>query len=260
MLFPVLMKKAYARNLQYRSSHAVNTVASAIFGLIYVSIWKGIGDPGQAEADGYTLQNVVHYVAFNQVCLWITLFITNGLGIDRSVRTGQISLDLMRPVHLFYHLMCREWGQVGYQLLYKSLPIYLLYIWMLELPVPSSATTWFWTVTALLLAAYMNICVNYLIGVTALWTTESNWLFWVHYSLSSVLSGFLIPLEWLPDWLQSISRFSFYPCLQYVPTKLYLGMETASLLIGSAVWCVLLTLLCLTATSLVRRKVEVQGG
>ncbi|PZE20986.1 ABC transporter permease [Paenibacillus xerothermodurans] len=258
MLFPVLIKKAFARNLQYRSSHAVNPIASAAFGLVYVSIWKGVGDP--VGAHGYTLQNIVHYVAFNQVCLWITLFLTKGLGIENAVRTGQISLDLMRPVHLFYHLMCKEWGQAGYQLMYKSVPIYLLYIWALGLPVPSSTAIWLWTLAALALAAYLNICINYLIGVTALWTTESNWLYWVHYSFSTVLSGFLIAVDWLPHWLQTISRWSFYPYMQYVPTRLYLGMESALALIGSAVWCALLTLLCLAATAIVRHKLEVQGG
>ncbi|OXM84159.1 ABC transporter permease [Paenibacillus rigui] len=259
MLFAILIKKAYERNLQYRASHIINTVASAAFGLIYVSIWKGVGQP--ANGGGYTLDNVIHYVAFNQVCLWITLFITNGLGIERSVRTGQISLDLMRPVHLFYHLMCREWGQIGYQLLYKSLPIYLLYVLALDLPVPTSAATWLWTVFALTMAAYMNICINYLIGVTALWTTESNWLFWVHYSLSTVLSGFLIPIDWLPAWLRSISQLSFYPYMQYFPSKIYLGLAQASSVVtGALLWCLILTLLCLGATSLVRRKLEVQGG
>lgn len=257
MLFAVLMKKAYDRNLQYRSSHIINTVASTIFGLIYVSLWRGIAPGGE---DGYTVDHLVHYVAFNQVCLWVTLFITNGLGIPASVRTGQISLDLMRPVHLFYHTMFREWGQIGYQLLYKSLPIYLLYVWTLGLPVPRDWATWLWTFVSLILAAYMNICINYMIGATALWTTESGWLYWVHFSVSSILSGYLIPPEWLPSWLQSASRMSPYPFMQYVPSRLYLGMEQASVLTGAVMWCVVFTILCLAVTVIVRRRLEVQGG
>jgi ABC-2 type transport system permease protein len=258
MLFAVLMKKAYNRNMQYRASHAINTVASAIFGLIYVSIWKGVGTTG--GADGYTLQTVIHYVAFNQVCLWVTVFMTQGLGIERSVRTGQIALDLMRPVHLFIHLMSREWGQIAYQLLYKTLPIYLLYVWTLDLPVPRNTVVWMGTITSLVMAAYISICIQYLIGVAALWTTESVWLSWAHIALSSVLSGFLIPIDWLPSWLQSISRITPYPYLQYVPTKLYLGMENAAILWGSLIWCCVVTILCFAATAVVRHKLEVQGG
>jgi len=258
MLFAVLAKKAFARNLQYRASHAINTVASAVFGLIYVSIWKGIGSTGGGSE--YTLDNVIHYVAFNQAVLWITLFLTNGLGIQQSVRTGQISLDLMRPVHLFYQLTCREWGQIGYQLLYKTLPIYLIYVWTISLPVPRDAKTWFWTIAALASAAYLNICINYLIGVTALWTTESAWLYWVHFSVSSILSGFLIPIEWLPGWLQRISTVTPYPYMQHVPSKIYLGLTSPDTMFGGLLWCASFTLLCFAATAVVRHKVEVQGG
>ena len=134
----------------------------------------------------------------------------------------------MRPVHFFYQLMCREWGQIAYQLLYKSIPIYALYLLVLPLHVPSSMITFLWTAVALALAAYISICINYLIGAAALWTTESRWLYWVNYAFSMLLSGFLIPIEWLPGWLRALSHASFYPFLHYIPSKLYLGLEDAS--------------------------------
>lgn len=258
MLFAVLMRKAYARNLQYRGSHALNTVASSMFGFIYVSIWIGVGE--SSSLGEYGVQGMVNYVAFNQTCLWITVFLTNSLGLEASVRSGQVSIDMMRPVHLFYMLMCREWGQIVYQFFYKSLPIFVLYVFVLSLRLPEQALTWLLTAAALLLAAYISICVQYLIGVCALWTTESRWLVWVNFAVSTLLSGFLIPIEWLPSWLQTISRYSFYPYLQYHPTRIYLEYEDGSALLGSVMWCVLMTLLCLAFTRLVRRKLEVQGG
>ncbi|WP_248924845.1 ABC transporter permease [Paenibacillus hamazuiensis] len=258
MLFFTLVKKAYARNLQYRASHAINTFASIVFGLVYVCIWRGIGENQPLGA--YGLQGIVHYVAFNQVCLFITTFLTNGLGLQQSVRTGQISLELMRPVHLFYQLMAKEWGQIGYQALYKSLPIYLVYAAMFSMPVPANPIRWLETLAALALAAYISICINYLIGVAALWTTESGWLHWTNISMSMVFSGYLIPVEWLPGPFRDISRFSPYPYIQYYPTKIFLGMEHADVLPGSLLWCAVFTALCLLFTAMVRSKVEVQGG
>lgn len=258
MLFSVLMRKAYARNLQYRGSHVLNTVASSLFGFIYVSIWIGVGD--SSSLGEYGVQGMINYVAFNQTCLWVTVFLTNGLGLENSVRTGQISIDMMRPVHLFYMLMCREWGQIAYQLVYKTAPIFVLYVLVLSLRLPEQAMTWLLTACALILAAYISICLQYLIGVCALWTTESRWLVWVNFAMSTLLSGFLIPIEWLPGWLQTISRMSFYPYLQYHPTRIYLEYENGSALFGSIAWCVAMTFVCLAVTAIVRRKLEVQGG
>ncbi|MBP1992414.1 ABC transporter permease [Paenibacillus eucommiae] len=258
MLFAVLVRKAYARNLQYRGAHMLHNVASALFGFIYVSIWTGLG--ADSSLGEYGVKGMVSYIAFNQASLWITLFITNGLGIEQSVRTGQISLDLMRPVHLFYQTMSREWGQIYYQFLYKFIPIYLLYFFLFSLQIPKQASVYATTALALVLAAYISICINYLIGVAAMWTTESRWLYWVNYAFSMLLSGFFIPLEWLPSGLSDIAFYSPYPYLLYYPTRIYLQMEQGTVLFGSLLWCIGFTLLCLFATVLVRRKLEVQGG
>ncbi|MFC5446934.1 ABC transporter permease [Paenibacillus aestuarii] len=259
MLFAVLARKAYARNLQYRGSHLLHNVVSAAFGFIYASIWSGLGSGDTALGD-YGHQGMLGYIAFNQAILWVTLFTTNGLGLEQSVRSGQIAVDLMRPVHLFYQAMSREWGQVLYQLIYKFFPIYILYFFIFSLKLPTQLAVYGWTALALVMAAYISICINYLIGVAALWTTESRWFYWVNYALSMLLSGFFIPLEWLPRWLRTVSYCSPYPYLLYYPTRIYMQFEHGSVVLGALCWCIGFTCVCLVATSAVRKKLEVQGG
>ena len=109
MLYFTLASKAYARNLQYRGAHMVHNIASAMFGFMYACIWIGLG--ADYALGDYGTQGMVGYIAFTQAALWVSSFVTNGLGIPQAVRTGHISLDLMRPVHLFSHLMAKEWGK-----------------------------------------------------------------------------------------------------------------------------------------------------
>ncbi|MED5015724.1 ABC-2 family transporter protein [Paenibacillus chibensis] len=258
MLYFTLASKAYARNLHYRGAHMLHNVASALFGYLYACIWIGIG--ADRPLGEYGVQGMIGYIAFTQASLWVTGFITNGLGMQQAVRTGQISLDLMRPVHLFVLYMSREWGQIAYQFVYKSLPIYVLYMLVFSLSLPGHWTTLMYAFAALAAAAYMSICVNYIIGAASLWTTESSWLYWVHQALINLLAGFFIPVEWLPSWLQTVSWLSPYPYLLYVPTRIYLGYEQGGMLLGSLCWCLIFTLLSLLVTVIVRRKVEVQGG
>ncbi|WP_166238986.1 ABC transporter permease [Paenibacillus turpanensis] len=258
MLYSVLAAKAYARNLQYRGAHMLHNAASAMFGFMYACIWAGIGE--SRSLGEYGTDGMVGYIAFTQASLWVTGFITQGLGLPGSVRTGQIALDLMRPVHLFPHLVSKEWGQIAYQFFYKSIPIYTLYVLVFQLNLPSLWPGGVLTFLALGCAAYLSICMNYIIGASAMWTTESQWLYWANHAVMMLLAGFFIPVEWLPDWLQALAWLSPYPHLLYVPTRIYLGYEQAGLLLGSVSWCVAMTFLCLAVTRLLRRKVEVQGG
>ncbi|XEC97338.1 ABC transporter permease [Paenibacillus tarimensis] len=258
MLYLVLGMKSYARNLQYRGAHMVHNIASALFGYMYACIWIGIGD--HHTLGDYGVQGMVSYIAFTQASLWISGFNTIGLGIPQSVRTGHIALDLMRPVHLFTHMMSREWGQIAYQFLYKSVPIYTLYYFVFSIQTPRATSDVLLVLLSLLLSAYISISINYIIGASALWTTESGWLYWGNHAFIMLLAGFFIPLEWMPEWLQSISWMTPYPYLLYVPTRIYLGFESGSILLGSVLWCLFMTGLCLAVTRLLRRKVEVQGG
>ncbi|HEY4389963.1 MAG TPA: ABC-2 family transporter protein [Paenibacillus sp.] len=258
MLYFTLASKAYSRNLQYRGAHMVHNLASAMFGFIYASIWIGLGRDNPLGT--YGTPGMISYICFTQSLLWITSFISNGLGIPQAVRTGQISLDLMRPIHLFSHMAAREWGQIAYQFVYKSLPIFILYLIIFPLHIPKSIFTVLLVAVSIIGAAYISICMNYLIGVTALWTTESSWFYWANHALVNLLAGFFIPLEWLPSWLSQLAWLSPYPYLLYIPTRIYLGYEHGSHLWGTLLWCVFLTLICLLATKVLRHKVEVQGG
>ncbi|MCC3375011.1 ABC-2 family transporter protein [Cohnella sp. REN36] len=257
MVIWVLARSMYESRLQYSASHAVRTVASIIFGLIYVSIWQGIG--AERELGSYGTAGMVSYIAFNQVILWVT-FTNHGLGLEERVRTGQIALDLVRPLHLFAFAASREAGSIAYNALFTALPLYVVYTLSFGLPIPQQPAVWLWTCAALAMGAYTAICIAYAIGVTALWTVESRWFSLLNYSVNFTLSGFLIPLEWMPGWLQTIAKASPYPIFNYVPTRLYLGKAGPDSLLVPILWCLALTLLCIAASAAVRRKVEVQGG
>jgi len=257
-LYRALAAKAYARNIQYRGSHLLHNFASAAFGYLYACIWIGLGR--DHSLGDYGTIGMLHYITFTQTSLWVASFTTMGLGIPQSVRTGQIALDLMRPVHLFAHLMAKEWGQIAYQFLYKSIPIYIVMQLALGLTPIDGGRTLPLALTALAGAAYMAICMNYMMGISALWTTESSWLYWGNQALMNLLAGFFIPLEWLPGWLQTVAWASPYPFMLYAPTQFYLGKGDPVLLLGTLAWCAALTLLCLLSTKALRHKVEVQGG
>ncbi|MFC0211629.1 ABC transporter permease [Paenibacillus chartarius] len=257
-----MVRKSFKRNHQYRMANWIQNIGSAVFGFVYASIWAGIGaSGGTANVLGvYGTGGMVAYIAFNQSVLHIVLFLTNGLGLEQSVRTGQISLELMRPTPLFYQLMGREWGQIAYQALYKSLPMFVFYYLIFRFPLPQQPAVYAWTLLSLICAAYLSICLQFLIGIAALWTTESRWLFWINYACHTLLSGFFIPLEWLPEPFRQLSAVTPYPYIQYHTTRMFMGLEGPQAIVPALLWGAALTGLCLFATRLARRKLEVQGG
>jgi len=256
--FIVIADKGFQQNFVYLASHGINTVASAIFGLIYISLWRSVVPP--AGFSDYTPLKITQYIAYNQVILWFVQFgIRVHVRISQAVRTGNIAEELCRPMNYFWYRIAQEAGVIIYNLLFRGIPVGLLLAFV-SFYVPKSPVVWLWSVIALGLAGYIGLVLFYIVGITSFWATEIRTAYWVVASLSLGLGGASMPLEVLPDAIEKIARLSPFPCLCYYPARIYLELSGPGLIWYSAFWSLALTVLAQFLTAKARTKLEVQGG
>lgn len=254
----VLAVKGFIGNLQYTASHLINSVASAIFGVLEVYLWMSVTPPQGFGV--YTPMTMVYYATANQVFVWFTQF---GIRVQRkirdAVRSGNIASELMRPIDFFTYRMASEYGSMIYGLVFRGIPVGLM-LSPLGFYVPKHPATWGWTLLALLSGAYIAITTMYLVGLSSFWTTEIRTAYWVMSSLNLALGGASVPLELLPDAVFRIARWSPFACLNYNPARIYLELSGPELVFPGIVWAVVMTAVAQAATVLARRNLEVQGG
>lgn len=250
--------KAYRRNLQYRAAHMVNNAASAIFGFIYMAIWQAAA-AGETEGP-YSAAIMAQWVAFNQVMVWLAVFLPFGLGIPDMVRTGAISLEMLRPLDFHLMVIFRELGTLCYNALFRSLPLALVFSSVIGVRAPERLATYPLLLVAVLLAAYIGLCQQYLVGITSFWTVQARWAWQLLNTFQVVLSGFMVPIELLPVPFSHIARVLPFATIHHDPSRIYLERAGVEALAWPVLWAVLLTLICRYATARARRKLEVQGG
>ena len=93
MLYFTLASKAYARNCS-TAAHMVHNIASAMFGFMYACIWIGLGADyalGDYGTQEWSVISPLHKRALG------FQFRHEWPRHSQAVRTGHISLDLMRP-------------------------------------------------------------------------------------------------------------------------------------------------------------------
>lgn len=213
-----------------------------------------------ASGDPYSRQMMVSMMVLAQSIAWLTSFLPAGLGIQVSVRTGAIALEMARPLPYFGQVLARESGNLAYQGLYRMVPIAILYWLTIGFPAPHSAVHLLWALPSLALGAYVGLMLYYIIGIMAIWTTEIRWAHWIYHTLMPLLSGGWIPSDILPGWLGKVAPFLPFAALHYYPLRLYLGLGDPTGLLVQAAWALLLTLLCRALTSQAHRRLVVQGG
>ncbi|KEO84893.1 ABC transporter permease [Tumebacillus flagellatus] len=253
-----LFRKTYVRNFQYRIAALINNFGSLIFGFMYIAIWQGTLGSSR-RVIGFGSDEMGWYMAFVQGVFFLTMGLPRGFRIDEAVRSGEISLQLMRPVSFLGYYAAQCFGFQVYNIIFRSLPVYIILSLFVGFPAVHAANLPL-VLFSVLFSMVLAFLMTYFVGITAFWTNSIRWSFIVQYTLIMTFSGFLVPLPILPGWLSTISLYSPYAGMHYFPAMFMLGRVSWEGILLPLFWCVALTWLAVWLTRLARRKVEVQGG
>jgi ABC-type uncharacterized transport system permease subunit len=182
--------------------------------------------------------------------------------IPEHIRSGQVAVDLVKPISLPLRYMAE---QAGHNLIYLllSLPAYLLILPFVPLRLPDLAG-WGWFTLAWLLAYLVNSLLNLIVGSAAFWTITAEGLWPVVNFGMWVLSGRIIPLWYMPDWFSTLARWLPFQAAYFTPVAAFTGRlhgpDLWRALILQAAWVVALGLLTHWIWARATRKVVVHGG
>lgn len=248
---------SFRRNLQYRGQHMINNVASAIFGFIYMAIWQSVAHGGTGQP-GYDALTLVQYIMINQCFLWLTTFDRFGVLLAGRVRDGTIGSDLMRPVSFMVLQVGQIYGGKLYNFFFRTLALAAIFAVTVGMPLPSGRLLL--VVAATVLATHIGSIFQYFVGLAGFWTVETNWLYLLFQTMTLLLGGPSVPLDFLPDPIAVIARALPFACLGYYPASIYLGLLGGRALAIMFGWAVVLTALAAHVTRRARRRAEVVGG
>ncbi|PTM53276.1 ABC transporter permease [Desmospora activa] len=259
MVYWELLIKNIKVQFQYRIAHMINNLGSLIFGFIYIAIWVGVLT-GKEEGSPYSATDMTHYMAYGQALLWMTIFLTPGLGIPNRVRNGAISLEMARPVSYFTYTAAQEAGRIIYNLCFRSIPILLIFALTVGIHLPTNPISYLWMTVAAAVAIWLSINLHYLIGISACWTYEISGAHFMIVTLLFGLGGQLVPLDLLPGNLGLWAQWLPFAGVLYTPVIIYLEKAGMEALLIPVLWASVLTLFNLWLTGRARRKLEIQGG
>lgn len=223
-----------------------------------IFIWKAA--TSQSNGVGpYTTGDLMLWVAFGQIIFPLSFGMTAGLNINQAIRTGNISIEFLRPINYFKYVLSRESGQQLYQFLYRSIPIFMIYAVTIGYRVPRLSAL-FLLIPSCLLSMYVGLCLAYLVGISSFWTIDMRGAHYIHFALCTSISGMQIPADMLPGMIGRIAPYTPWAALAHYPCLIYLELGAASAILMQGFWAVTLTILCLGATKVARKALEVQGG
>ncbi|MEU1507847.1 ABC-2 family transporter protein [Kitasatospora sp. NPDC005748] len=264
-LYLAIARGAFRRYATYRAATLAGAFTNTVFGFIlaytFVALWQA--RPGLG---GYDQSAAVTYIWVSQALL-VTVAVWGG-GFQDDVqdrfRSGDIAIDLYRPVDFQGWWLATDLGRAGYHLLARGTLPMLAGALVFRVRLPEHPLTWLYFLLSVLLAVVVSFGLRFLVSLTGFWLHDSEGVRSVMLVVSMFFSGMLLPLALFPGLLGEIAPVLPWAALIQVPTDVFLERSTGAALLGALgfqlFWGLGLVLLGRGVQLLATRKVVVQGG
>ena len=244
----LILRTAIEERLVYRADFAFSTLVRFLPIVTQIFLWSAIFQNDSSRTmKGYNFGQMVSYYLLVMMARAFSSMPGLSTGIAGSIADGSVRKYLIQPVDMLDHLF---WHRVAHKLVYYVIAAgpFALVFWMCRAHLPGWPA---WPVTAafvasLLMSFAIGFLIEALIGLIAFWFLEVSSLIFIYMMLSYFLSGHMIPLELLSQWIPFVDVLPFR-YLAYAPAAIMLGKippeQLPMELFVQAVWIVVLFIL-----------------
>ena len=232
-LYLTTMRTAVAQQFQYRTANYFYMLGMIAEPVIYLVVWTTIADQQGGSVDGLTAGYfAAYYIVWTLVRNMNIVF--GAPYWEHRIREGELNRDLLRPVlPLHYDIAYFAGWKVVVIVLWIPLAIALSLLFDPTLsPNPQQIATF---AIAIWGAYLIRTMFQESLGMLCFWTTRGAAIFDLWMTLELLLSGRLVPMPLMPDWVQEIARFLPFQWTFFFPIDSLVGdLSTTELVRGIA--------------------------
>ncbi|WP_351232968.1 ABC-2 family transporter protein [Streptomyces sp. NPDC002133] len=264
-LYAVVLAGGFRRYATYRVATAAGVFTNTVFGFIVAYTYTALWDE-RPQLGGYDLSQALTYVWLGQALLMTCAMMGGGFEDEliERIRTGDIAIDLYRPVDLQLWWLAGDLGRAAFHLLGRGVVPMLFGALAFELALPGDALTWLAFMLSVALGVVVSFAVRYVVALSAFWLIDGAGVLQIAWLAGLFFSGMLLPLTLFPGALGELALVLPWSALLQVPADVFLGKHTGWGLFEAyafqAGWAVALLAAGRLLQSVATRRVVVQGG
>ena len=257
-----LVRRSFQRQLTYRAATLAGLATNFFFGLLRVAVMVALYG-ARTEVTGMDLAAAITYTGLGQaVITYLSIF--GWYDLMRSVNSGEVAADLLRPLSYFRYWLALDLGRAVTAFLLRGVTIMIFYALVFDITVPHGISQWGALLLTLLLSWLLSFAWRFLVNLTAFWTPNAIGVGRFAFGIAWVLSGFFMPLRFFPDWFQTLCHLTPFPSMVNTTIEIYLGLLTGGALVQALAvqlfWIIVLIAICQLTLRAGVRKLVIQGG
>lgn len=259
-----LLRAGILESLNFRLATLVLFFGNLVYIAIIYYLWRAIYASSPADVvGGMTFTDTLIYVVLaSSLFSFMEMYFVWDIG--RSVQSGKIALDLIKPMAYRHYLF---WSYSG-SLLTNFFSVFMPTFIVIEIVTGGAVklgTNLLWFIPAVVMGVVINYNIDFFVGGICLYT-ESIWGINIMKQVIVLLfSGATIPIAFFPDRLQSVAYHLPFQSIYNTPLTILLmedptTAEVLPMILLQLFWCVFLTIFTSVFWNISIRQVTVNGG
>src|SRR3954451_1632748 len=226
-------KIAIAEQIQYRAANYMYMLGMVAEPVIYLVVWQTVAAQQGGSVGGYTAGAFAAYYIVWTLVRNINIVFTP-YGWEQRIREGRLSAQLLHPLFPIVE-------DLGFFLGWKPVVIVLwlpiaAFLSLVFHPVLNPTPLAIVVFAISLPGAYLIRSLNQSsLGLVTFWTTRVGPIFQLYIAVELLLSGRLVPMALMPDWVQRLADVLPFQWTFGFPIEALVGnLSTEELLGGLA--------------------------
>lgn len=223
-------RTAFQQRMQYRVANLAGLTTNFFFLLVQIFVYTAF----YAVYTGpqpLNLDEIITYFVLCQVFFMLMPFWGTRSEVTRAIKSGDVVLQLTKPVDFQAYWFADECGRAYYYLFMRGLPTFLISLLFLKVAIPRHPSVLMAFTVSMTLSIFMSAAITITIFSSAFWTLDTTGISGMSYSIITLFSGMLVPIALWPEWLAHIAGWLPFEGLIDIPFSIYLGKIT-----GIGVW------------------------
>ena len=225
------MKVSILSQIQYRVANYFYMIGMITEPVIYLVVWSTIAEQQGGSVGGYTPGTfAAYYIVWTLVRNMNIVF--TPFGWEWRIREGMLSMELMRPMHPI-HSDIANFAGWKFVVILLWLPLAAFLTWVFKPTFDINLLGMVVFFIAIWGAFLIRTMIVSLLGMITFWTTRVSAIFELYFGLELILSGRLVPLTLMPQWVQDLSNYLPFKWTFYFPIEALVGsMSPRALWLG----------------------------
>lgn len=220
-------KMEIKEDLSDRSRFLIWVISKPIFMLINIIIWTAIfSNSINSTIGGFSVEQTINYFLFQAIFANI-VFTNISERMGNRIYSGELSTNLLKPVNLSLSLTSKSLGGRVFSLIYESIPSLLIGLIFFNFKIYSFPMLLI-SIVSLFLGLLIN-CFFSLLWSLMYFKMLNHWPFErIKRFVISFISGFYIPLNFLPLIFQNVLKYLPFNYFSFEPTRIFLNLYSYS--------------------------------